>query len=56
VGRDRELGGREAFMDNTIIEPVELVLDILCVQQTRGPRENVSWPRHSYNEDTRRDS
>src|SRR6266702_1310033 len=46
LGCDRELGGREAFVENTIIEPIEFVLDTLCVQQTRGFCDNVSWPRH----------
>jgi hypothetical protein len=46
LGCDRETGGREAFSENTIIEPIELILDRLCVQQTRGFRDNVSGPRH----------
>jgi len=46
LGYDRELGGREAFIENSIIEPIELILDRLCIQQTSGFRDNMSWPRH----------
>jgi len=41
LGCDREMGGREAFIENTIIEPIELILDGLCEQQTRGFRDNI---------------
>jgi hypothetical protein len=46
LGCDREMGGREAFGENAIIEPIELILDPLCVQQTIGFRDNVSGPGH----------
>lgn len=32
LGHNRENGEREAFMENNIIEPIELILDCLCVQ------------------------
>jgi hypothetical protein len=41
LGCDHEMGGR----DMEIIEPIERILDRLCVQQTRAFRDNVSWPR-----------
>lgn len=40
------MGGRKAFIENGIIEPIEVVLDRLCVQQTSGFRDNVSRPGH----------
>lgn len=46
LGCDYKLGGREAFNENTIIKPIELVLDTLRVWQTRGMCDNMSRPRH----------
>ena len=48
LGCDGENGGGEAFIENTVVKPIKLVLDRLCVQQTRGFRNNVNWPRHEY--------
>lgn len=46
LGCDCELEGREALVENAIIEPIELVFNRLCVEHTRGFPDNVSWPRH----------